>query len=615
VWIVNGGRRLAYEPADDFYGTETFTYHIGGQEATVTVVVEPVNDAPRTVDDIYWTRFDEPLTVDVDRGVLANDHDVEGDELLAQVVAEPMFGTVVVQPDGSFEYQPAADFRGRDSFTYVAADGSELLSLETTVRIDVGTPIAQLRLEVANADGQIVQSVSTNQLLWLRAWVKDLRDAHYPDRGIAAGYLDVLFDDELLQPLVDPDLPHGFEIQFGEVFDSLANGDVEQPGLIDEVGATATSSGHPGAEEVLLFEAPFEVVKALAADDVFDVNVSSTLNQFDVLQNDVNLVWDTELIAEQADQAPQHDVLLFDSPGGVGPDQVVWENTSLELTNGSELRVSAVGETTAGGEVIVSPDGASITYAAPPEFVGVDSFTYTVIDQDGRTGQATVLVNVLPTWQNLRNRYDVNSDGYISPIDALLIIYDLNQNGSRVLDEPPAGPPFIDVDGDGAVAPRDALLVISVLNGNTPADDDGGEDEGGEGEGGLLATDIVASDKLGSSSRSQSDLPPPPVLILGQEYGSQSDSSSSLVPGSTGEVIVGEQIVSGWLRQASASVEPSTVESPSERILGQPSPPAERIADILMRLPRPLAEEVDWLLSRWDDDRLLWQLESALADL
>lgn len=70
--------------------------------------------------------------------------------------------------------------------------------------------------------------------------------------------------------------------------------------------------------------------------------------------------------------------------------------------------------------------------------------------------------------QNALNNLDVNGDRFVSPIDALLIINDLNVSGSRGLQSPavPRGPEiaFIDTSGDGFISPIDALLVINLLN-------------------------------------------------------------------------------------------------------------------------------------------------------
>ena len=68
-------------------------------------------------------------------------------------------------------------------------------------------------------------------------------------------------------------------------------------------------------------------------------------------------------------------------------------------------------------------------------------------------------------WTNPNNRFDVNNDGFVSPIDALLVINSLNAGGSRPLGgEGEAGKIYFDVNSDGAISPVDALQVINTLN-------------------------------------------------------------------------------------------------------------------------------------------------------
>jgi len=81
----------------------------------------------------------------------------------------------------------------------------------------------------------------------------------------------------------------------------------------------------------------------------------------------------------------------------------------------------------------------------------------------------SAVVNVtdrLAWWQNPLNPLDVNDDGQVSPIDALLTINFLNSNpGNPVPPQPPFfPPPFYDVSGDHQITPIDALLVINYLN-------------------------------------------------------------------------------------------------------------------------------------------------------
>lgn len=53
-------------------------------------------------------------------GVLANDSEVNGAALTASTFADPSFGTLTLNVDGSFTYVPQAGFSGIDSFTYRA---------------------------------------------------------------------------------------------------------------------------------------------------------------------------------------------------------------------------------------------------------------------------------------------------------------------------------------------------------------------------------------------------------------------------------------------------------------------------------------------------------------
>lgn len=74
------------------------------------------------------------------------------------------------------------------------------------------------------------------------------------------------------------------------------------------------------------------------------------------------------------------------------------------------------------------------------------------------------------TWTNAAESRDVNNDGFISPIDALLVINELNGEGARQLPARTANDgtkPFWDVNADGFVSAIDALLVLNRLNENT----------------------------------------------------------------------------------------------------------------------------------------------------
>ncbi len=73
---------------------------------------------------------------------------------------------------------------------------------------------------------------------------------------------------------------------------------------------------------------------------------------------------------------------------------------------------------------------------------------------------------------NLTNAFDVNNDGFVSPIDVLILVNSLNTGGSGLLTtgftagsgEGGSGKYFVDVNGDNYLSPLDALMVINELN-------------------------------------------------------------------------------------------------------------------------------------------------------
>jgi VCBS repeat-containing protein len=138
------------------------------------------------------------------------------------------------------------------------------------------------------------------------------------------------------------------------------------------------------------------------------------------------------------------------------------------------------------GIVVLNPDG-SFTYThTQTDSLAQDSFTYFV--SDGQLeAEATVVIEISdaipPTHQNSPNPLDVNDDGFVSPIDALLIINHLNRGLTTNTDLLPPPPPYLDPSGDRRVDNFDALLVINFLNRRSRG---GGE---GEGEGANLVGD------------------------------------------------------------------------------------------------------------------------------
>jgi len=144
VLVLNADGSFNYTPNPDFNGIDIFTYrYTDGVQysnvATVTITVNPVNDAPVAAANASATLEAAAVTIDV----LANDSDVDGDPLTVSAVTQGTNGLVVINLDDTVTYTPNAGFTGTDTFTYTANDGtadSNAATVTVTVNPDVNIP-------------------------------------------------------------------------------------------------------------------------------------------------------------------------------------------------------------------------------------------------------------------------------------------------------------------------------------------------------------------------------------------------------------------------------------------------------------------------------------------
>ncbi|MBL0210699.1 MAG: tandem-95 repeat protein [Holophagaceae bacterium] len=131
---------LTYTPSANYSGPDSFTFKVNdgaldSLPVTISLTVNPVNDAPIAGNDVYAVPTYFAFTVPAP-GVLGNDTDVDGPALSAILVSGPAHGTLSLASDGSFTYTPSSTFSGTDTFTYRASDGS-LTSNLATVTLNV----------------------------------------------------------------------------------------------------------------------------------------------------------------------------------------------------------------------------------------------------------------------------------------------------------------------------------------------------------------------------------------------------------------------------------------------------------------------------------------------
>ncbi len=120
--------------ADGVYSVTVTASDGRGGTVSSTFTYTVTNPAPTAANDTASTAEDAPVTVNV----LANDSDPDADPLTVTSATSPN-GTVVINPDGTLTFTPAANFNGPTTISYAISDGNGGTST-ATVTVNV-TPV------------------------------------------------------------------------------------------------------------------------------------------------------------------------------------------------------------------------------------------------------------------------------------------------------------------------------------------------------------------------------------------------------------------------------------------------------------------------------------------
>ncbi len=156
---------LSYTPSVNYYDEDSFAFVVEdnqgarSEEGEVRITITPVNDTPQAEDDTAETTEDTPITIDA----LANDSDVDGEELRVTEVSDASFGTVSII-DNALVYTPYENIFGvTDVFTYTIADPSgekaQAIVRVTITALDDDSPLItdQSELEVEEDTSRALQ--------------------------------------------------------------------------------------------------------------------------------------------------------------------------------------------------------------------------------------------------------------------------------------------------------------------------------------------------------------------------------------------------------------------------------------------------------------------------
>ncbi|MBE4606384.1 hypothetical protein BOO28_01460 [Vibrio navarrensis] len=344
VSISNGV--VTYTPNSNETGTDTFTYTVKdallqeSQEATVTVTISAINDAPvakaltiTTDEDTASAALSvRSQTTDVEDGIPTGD---------LALVSLPQKGQVTIdQTAGTFVYTPNANENGSDSFTYTIADSEGSVSLAATVSVNIGSvndaPVASADTLTFDEDVTSTLDVLSND--------SDIEDGSFTASSIS------------LQDLGQ-----------GEGVYSFATVSVNADGTLNIVPAANVNGQHSFTYTLT------------DSDQAVSEPATVTLNITPV--NDAPVAVDdrAQLLEEGSFEV-----------NVLGNDSDVDTGDSFDLTS-----VKVIDDPKYGTATVTS--AGAIVYQPLDDYFGEDSFTYTVADQAGAVSNvATVTMTVIP---------------------------------------------------------------------------------------------------------------------------------------------------------------------------------------------------------------------------
>ncbi|EOX4826007.1 Ig-like domain-containing protein [Vibrio alginolyticus] len=344
VSISNGV--VTYTPNNNETGTDSFTYTVKdallqeSQEATVTVTIMAINDAP--VAKALTINTDED-TASAAVSARSQAEDVEdgiptGD---LSLVSLPQKGQVAIdQTVGTFVYTPNPNENGSDSFTYTIADSEGGVSLAATVSVNIGSvndsPVAEEDSFTFDEDITSTLDILSND--------SDIEDGSFTPSSIT------------LQDLGQ-----------GEGVYSFATVSVNVDGTL-KIVPTANVNGQHSFTYMLTDSGQAVSVPATVTLNITPVN--------------------------DAPVAVDNSAQLLE--GGSFEVNVLGNDSDADVGDSFELTSVTVVDTPAHGSVNVTASGA-IVYNPNENYFGGDSFTYTVADLAGAVSNAaTVTMTVTP---------------------------------------------------------------------------------------------------------------------------------------------------------------------------------------------------------------------------
>ncbi|HHX8541718.1 TPA: tandem-95 repeat protein, partial [Vibrio diabolicus] len=411
--IDNNDGSWTYIPEADDDTEVSFSYDIidddgGVINGTANLDIKPVNDAPIATNDAIQTDEDSQVVIDV----LANDSDIEGDDLSITSASVSEEQGIVEIVDGKLVFTPAENFNGNATISYTISDGeledeaqvsvtvnsvndapialndATITEEDTSVTIDVlpndtdidgdalsiesaSVPSDQGQVEIIdgklvftpaenfNGDAEITYTVTDGSLTdqaTVTVTVNAVNDTPVVESNIADQTLAEDFTPYTI------DLNTAFSDVDGDLTFSVSGNSNVNVSIENGIATISPTADWNGSEELMF-----------TAIDPSGESASQTVNftvapVADIESDRATVVEDTPTI-----------IKVLGNDTFEGDDKVV----SLDTNNGP-----------ANGTVSVNPDG-SVTYTPNDNYHGTDSFTY-IVTSGGVSESTTVNVDVTP---------------------------------------------------------------------------------------------------------------------------------------------------------------------------------------------------------------------------
>lgn len=147
--LSGSGPVVTYTPGANFNGSDSFTFRVNdgsndSNTSTVSITVNPVNDAPTAASQAVSTNANAPVSITLS----GSDLETASADLVFEVTTSPAHGSLT-GIGANLSYLPAANYSGPDSFKFTVRDTGDgsaapITSSEATVSITINDTIAPM---------------------------------------------------------------------------------------------------------------------------------------------------------------------------------------------------------------------------------------------------------------------------------------------------------------------------------------------------------------------------------------------------------------------------------------------------------------------------------------